>query len=149
MPDDNKNLITCVINELFNRKRTDLIEAFYTAECEGYCPDGPFRGRDGFQEFFRNYAAAFPDSRLHVNCIVAEDDRVVVHYTFEGTHTGILAGFPPTGSTVRVPGIMISRIRDGWITEQYFVWDNLGPRRQRWLASVAERQMYEPVARVG
>jgi len=146
MSEENKNLITCVISEIFNRKRTDLIGAFYTAGCEGNSPDGPFRGRDGFQAFFRNYLAAFPDSSFQTNYIVAEDDRVVVHYTFVGTHTGVLAGFPPTGSRVRVPGIMISRIQGGRITEQSFLWDNLGPRRQSWLASVAERQMYAPVA---
>ena len=143
---ENKSLIRFVIEEVFNSKRKDLVEAFYASDCEGYCPDGPFRGRAGFHRFFENYMAAFPDFQLHINYIVAEDDRVVVHYTFVGTNTASLAGFPPTGNTVRVPGVIVSRVENGWITEQSFVWDNLGPRRQSWLASIAERQMSAPVS---
>ena len=37
--------------------------------------------------------------------------------------------------------MMISRIANRRIIEQYFLWDNLGPRRQLWLASLAERGM--------
>ncbi|PWU01278.1 MAG: hypothetical protein C5B51_23140 [Terriglobia bacterium] len=142
----NKNLIHYVIQELFNQKRTELIGAFYSPDCEGYSPDGAFRGHSGFQQFFKNYAAAFPDFRLLVNYVVAEDDRVIVHYTFTGTQTGALAGFPPSGRRVQVPGMMVSRVKDGWITEQQFIWDNLGPRRQNWLAAVSERQIYASVS---
>jgi predicted ester cyclase len=89
----------------------------------------------------KKYRVAFPDFRLHVNCMIAESDRIVVHYTFEGTHTGPLAGMAPTGMRMRIPGIMISRVENNRVIEQSFVWDNLGPRRQVWLASVAERMM--------
>jgi hypothetical protein len=143
---EEKSLIRFVIDEVFNCKRKDLVEAFYTPGFEGNCPDGPLRGRAGVQGLFDNYQAAFPDFQLHINYILAEGDRVVVHYTFVGTNTGSLAGFPPTGNRVRVPGVIVSRIERGWITEQSFVWDNLGPRRQSWLAAMAERQMSAPVS---
>ena len=143
---ENKSLIRFVIEEVFNSKRKDLVEAFYAHHCEAYCPDGPFCGREGIQRLLDNYYAAFPDFQIQINYILAEDDRVVVHYTFVGTNTGSLAGFPPTGNLVRVPGVIVSRIKNGWITEQSFVWDNLGPRRQSWLASIAERQMSAPVS---
>jgi steroid delta-isomerase-like uncharacterized protein len=144
---ENKSLTRFVIEEVFNCKRKDLVEAFYSPDFEGYCPDGTLRGREGIHGLFENYQSAFPDFQLHVNYILAEGDRVVVHYTFVGTNTGSLAGFPPTGNTVRVPGVIVSRVENGWISEQSFVWDNLGPRRQNWLASIAERQMSAPVSR--
>jgi steroid delta-isomerase-like uncharacterized protein len=143
---ENKSLMRLVIEEVFNCRRKDLIEAFYRSDCQGSCPDGSFYGRQGVRGLFENYHAAFPDFQLQINYILAEDDRVVVHYTFAGTNTGSLAGFPPTGNTVRVPGVIVSRVENGWITEQSFVWDNLGPRRQSWLASIAERQMSAPVS---
>jgi steroid delta-isomerase-like uncharacterized protein len=143
---ENKGLMRFVIEEVFNCRRKDLVEAFYAPDCEGYCPDGPFCGREGVHRVFENYHAAFPDFQLQINYILAEDDRVVVHYTFVGTNTGSLAGFPPTGNLVRVPGVIVSRIENGWITEQSIVWDNLGPRRQTWLASIAERQMSATVS---
>ena len=143
---ENKSLMRFVIEEVFNCKRTDLIEAFYASDYQGYCPDGPFYGRQGVRGLFENYRAAFADFKIQINYILAEDDRVVVHYTFTGNNTGALSGFPPTGNSVRVPGVIVSRIENGWITEQSIVWDNLGPRRQSWLASIAERQMSAPVS---
>jgi steroid delta-isomerase-like uncharacterized protein len=143
---ENKSLIRFVIEEVFNCRRKDLIEAFYASDYQGYSPDGPFYGRQGVHALLENYHAAFPDFQIQINYILAEDDRVVVHYTFTGTNTGSLAGFPPTGNSVRVPGVIVSRVENGWITEQSFVWDNLGPRRQSWLASIAERQMSAPVS---
>jgi hypothetical protein len=42
---------------------------------------------------------------------------------------------------MRIPGIIISRIENNRVVEQSFLWDNLGPRRQVWLASIAERMI--------
>jgi predicted ester cyclase len=137
----NKDLTNCIIEEVFNANRTGLIPLLYAPECEGYSPDGPFCGPEGFLRVLEKYRIAFPDFRLHVNCMIAEGDRIVVHYTFVGTHTGPLAGTAPTGIRMRIPGIMMSRIEGNRVIEQVFVWDNLGPRRQVWLASVAERMM--------
>jgi predicted ester cyclase len=141
MPSANKDLLNCIIEEIFNANRTGLIPRLYAPECEGYSPDGPFLGPEGFGRVLEKYRVAFPDFRLHVNCMIAESDRIVVHYTFEGTHTGPLAGMAPTGMRMHIPGIMISRVENNRVIEQSFVWDNLGPRRQVWLASVAERMM--------
>lgn len=141
MPSANKDLLSCIIEEIFNANRTGLIPLLYAPECEGYSPDGPFLGTEGFRRALEKYRVAFPDFRLHMNCMIAEADRIVVHYTFVGTHTGPLAGTAPTGMRMRIPGIMISRVENDRVIEQSFVWDNLGPRRQVWLASVAERMM--------
>jgi predicted ester cyclase len=141
MPSFNKDLLNCIIEEIFNAGRIGLIPLLYAPDCEGYSPDGPLLGPEGFSKVLEKYRIAFPDFRLHVNCMIAEGDRIVVHYTFIGTHTGPLAGMAPTGMRIRIPGIMISRIENNRVIEQSFVWDNLGPRRQAWLASVAERMM--------
>ena len=138
MPTENEALVRGVIEVLFNQKRAHLIDAFYSPECRGSSPDGPFDSCDGFRAHFEKYATAFPDFRLDINYMLLDGDRVAVHYTFLGTHAGQLAGYRPSGRTLKVPGMMISRIANRSIIEQYFLWDNLGPRRQLWLASLAE-----------
>jgi steroid delta-isomerase-like uncharacterized protein len=141
MPTENEGFVRGVIEGLFNRKRVQLISTFYSPDCQGGSPDGPFDGCEAFRAYFEKFAAAFPDFRLEINYMLSDGDRVAVHYTFLGTQTGQLAGYPPSGRTLRVPGMMISRIANRKIVEQYFLWDNLGPRRQLWLASLAERGM--------
>ena len=61
MPTENEALVRGVIELLFNQKRAHLIAAFYSPECRGGSPDGPFDSCDGFRAHFEKYATAFPD----------------------------------------------------------------------------------------
>ena len=99
MAADNEALVRSVIEALIDKKQAGLFSAMYAPDCEGSSPDGPMQGWDGFNSFFDKYNAAFPDFRVTVNYLLSAKDRVVVHYTFLGTHTGPLAGYPATGRT--------------------------------------------------
>jgi len=139
MADQNEASVRALIEVLFNQKQAGLASAFYAPECEGSSPDGPIHGWNGFRSLFDKYLEAFPDFRLTVNYLLSVENKVVVHYTFQGTQTGSLAGYRATGKAVTVPGIMISRIANSRIVEQHWLWDNLAPRRQMWLTSMAGR----------
>lgn len=141
MAKETKDFVRSLIEKLFNEKRIGVIAEFYAPGCQGSSPDGPFRNREEFTSHVETYLVAFPDFRLAVNYIVAEEDYVVTGYTFTGTHTGPLAGYPPSGRRVRIPGVIVSRVARQKIVEQNFLWDNLGPRRQAWLASVVASAM--------
>ena len=62
--------------------------------------------------------------------VVAEDDRVVVRWTNQGTHVGELAGMPPTGKTFTIAGIDIYRVEDGKLAEHWHVVDMLSLLQQ-------------------
>jgi len=132
MSAENKSLIRFAIEEVFNQKRPELIVGVYSADCIGSTPDGIVRGREGFRLFFEKYATAFPDFRIDFEYMVAEGNRVVFPYVFKGTNSGPLGVFPPTGQSVRVPGIIISRIADNWIRQQNLLWDNCTAWKQMW-----------------
>jgi steroid delta-isomerase-like uncharacterized protein len=138
---ENKLLIQWVIEELFNRKRTDVVRFLYAPNCHGNSPDGPYEGRIEFITGFARYAVAFPDFRLNIDYLGSEGERVIVHYTFRGTHTGSWAGLPATGQTLELPGVLISRIEKHRIVQQDFVWDSVaaGWQLQRNLAAAPDR----------
>jgi predicted ester cyclase len=50
------------------------------------------------------------------------DDKVVVRWSAEMTHTGDHLGFPATNRTVRITGITIAQIENGKIVRG---WDKL------------------------
>ena len=127
---ENKLLIQWVIEELFNRKRTDVVRFLYAPNCHGNSPDGPYQGRIQFITGFARYAVAFPDFHLNIDYLVSEGERVIVHYTFRGTHTGSWPGLPATGLTLDLPGVLISRIEKQRIVQQDFVWDRVEALRQ-------------------
>ncbi len=76
---------------------------------------------------FRN---AFPDLHFTVEDMLAEGDRVASRYTARGTHRGELMGLPPTGRQVTEVGIVISRLAEGKLVEDWHSPDNLGLMQQ-------------------
>jgi len=66
-----------------------------------------------------------PAWRMTVDEMIAENDRVMVRWTFHGTHQGEFSGLPPTNRPVTYCGINIFRIADGRIAEIWDIFDRL------------------------
>jgi predicted ester cyclase len=70
--------------------------------------------------------------RMTVDEIIAEDERVMVCWTFYGTHQSEYYGLPATGIEVTYSGVNIFRIEDGKIIEvrdisdRLWLWQQLG-----------------------
>ncbi len=67
----------------------------------------------------RDYVQAFPDLRLELEDVVAEGDRVVTRLVGRGTHLGEFRGVPPSGRPVATHIIVISRLADERIVEEW------------------------------
>ncbi len=87
-------------------------------------------GPQMFRRVMQSWRSAFPDSDLIVQDQIAEDNKVVIRWSFTGTHQGNLLGIPSTGRKVRLTGITIYRIIDGKIVEERGEEDFLGVFRQ-------------------
>ena len=74
--------------------------------------------------------AAFPDGRWTIEGQVAEGDKVATRWSFTGTHQGELMGVAPTGKRVTASGMVIDRIVEGKIVEEWEEWDALGMMQQ-------------------
>jgi predicted ester cyclase len=64
------------------------------------------RGREEFKQWATDvrtsWAKGFPDYRIAIEDLVAEDDKVAKRWTFRGTHTGEFMGMAPTRKQVMV-----------------------------------------------
>jgi len=60
-----------------------------------------------------------------VDEMIAEGDRVMVRWTFSGTHQGEFASLPPTYKRIEYSGINIFRIASGRISEIWDIYDRL------------------------
>ncbi len=89
---------------------------------------------------------------MTVDDILAEDDRVMVRWTFYGTQQGEFAGLPATYRQISYTGINIFRIADGKIVEIWdmldhlSLWQQLGvlPEIKDAIAKTKESMMKEP-----
>ena len=66
--------------------------------------------------------------------LAAENDKVIARWTGSGTHTGDLAGIPPTGKTVSVEALSLFTCKNGKIIEMVDLWDALLMMQQLGLA---------------
>lgn len=82
------------------------------------------------QEAVERSHAAFTGFREEIKTIVADDDRVVIHFTIRGRHTGQRGPLPGTGREVAFDEIVIMTVQDGKVVHQAGVIDNLSGLRQ-------------------
>ncbi|HCS41014.1 MAG TPA: hypothetical protein DIW44_15730 [Anaerolineaceae bacterium] len=66
-----------------------------------------------------------PDWRMTVDEMIAEDDRVMVRWTFYGIQQGEYSELSPTNKPVNYSGINIFRIVDEKIAEIWDIYDRL------------------------
>jgi len=78
---------------------------------------------------------AFPDLDIVEHASLADDERVLSHVTFRGTHTGPFTQFaggalaqaiPPTGKAFAVEQVHVFHVRDGALVRHAAVRDDLG-----------------------
>ena len=82
-------------------------------------------GLDEYKELMRGRHSALPDTDTEFHEIVAEDDVVVVYFSYRGTHEGEYQGIEPTGNVVEGTAVMIDRFKDGKIVERTEEFDTL------------------------
>lgn len=84
------------------------------------------RGNDGIYEEVLSYRAGFPDFEFTIRDQIAEGDRVVTRWTWQGTQTGEMRGIPATGKKVTMEGTTTflfdehGKIKEGWWNEDVF-----------------------------
>jgi len=130
MAEKNKKLGRRIVEEFWNERKPQLINELYDPDCVIHTPDGELKGREGIRELFDTYVTAFPDSRLTVEYMLAEDDKVMTAYTFTGTHKGRLMDISPTGKQVSVRGTAVCQIRNNRVVEERDLWDTLSMMEQ-------------------
>jgi predicted ester cyclase len=64
--------------------------------------------------------------RTTIEDIVGDNEKIVVNWTFSGTHDGKFMGIPATHKKVFIDGLTIHHVVDGKIIDSFTSWDVLG-----------------------
>lgn len=120
------------IEECWNRGRLGLIDELVSEDFVDHFPfdDGLPVGRDGLIATIRLLRMGFSDFQVHIEDMIAEDDRVAVRYEMRGLHDGPLAGQSPTLRQVMIDGMVIYRVEDHQIVDQWCMFDAVSLLKQ-------------------
>ena len=123
---DTKALTQRVYDEAFNRGNVDVIDELMSddfVEHEDFPGLPP--GKEGVRQFTQAMLQAFPDLAVHVEDMIAENEKVVSRVRFVGTHQGEFMGIPATGNKIEFAAIDVLAWRDGQATDHWAVTDTL------------------------
>lgn len=107
----------------FEKDAVSDLESFFTADYVRHSPQADI-SRDDFLTVIRDRARAFPDLKTVILDVVEDKDKIAYRWESHGTHQCTFMNVPPTGRTVRVSGITISRISGEKIAEDWSSWQN-------------------------
>ena len=83
----------------YNARELDQCLTFYAREHQIMSRPAP-PGREHIRAFLEGTLAGWPDLRLEIAQVVAEDDWVMGRSVATATHTTAVMGLPPTGKQV-------------------------------------------------
>jgi steroid delta-isomerase-like uncharacterized protein len=83
-------------------------------------------GPQALTEAVDGFFQAFPDLRVTVEDVIAEDDKAATRGPVTGTHRGTFMNVPPTGKTITIGYIDIWKAHDGRFIENWVQMDLLG-----------------------
>jgi steroid delta-isomerase-like uncharacterized protein len=87
-------------------------------------------GPEGYRSFFKGLREAFPDLKVTLETLVADEDSIAIAYNLSGTQKGSLRGIAPTGRPMRIRGVQIAKFKDGRMVERWGSSDELGMLQQ-------------------
>jgi steroid delta-isomerase-like uncharacterized protein len=127
-PDENKDVARRYYEEVWNQNDLTVLPELVAP---GIVLNGWAPGLDGLKGVFASTRVSFPDLQYTVEDVMAaEDDKVVVRFTFRGTQLGEYRGVQPTGRAISYTGIGIWRLEDGKLAEHWSNVDIFGLMQQ-------------------
>jgi steroid delta-isomerase-like uncharacterized protein len=132
MPADNKAIIRRLYEEVWNKRKIELIKEIISPSHALQGPNffGSSVGPEAYKRQVLLFIAGYPDLQFTIEDTVAEKDKVVAFWTITGTHKGDYMGVPATNRKVSVDGVTIHHLAGGKIMDSYSNWDALGMMQQ-------------------
>ena len=120
-----EDIIRKFIDEAFNKGNLSVLEEVIHPDYRYRSPDSELTGISELRTFIQGFREGFPDLCLSIDDLIVTEDRACTSFKLTGTHKGEFMGIPPSGSSVDVNGIVISRFKEDKIAEDWEILDNL------------------------
>jgi steroid delta-isomerase-like uncharacterized protein len=130
MSEENKALMRRFI-DVYNARNVDIFDDLVAKDhVDHHIPPELPKGPEGVKVYFKELSTSFPDSRIKIEDMFAEGDKVAIRFVFAGTHQGELMGIPATGKQFSISGIAIGRFTGGQLVEWWENADSLSLMQQ-------------------
>lgn len=123
MKSNNVEIARRWFDEVWNERRTSSIGSLAATDCVAHLEGGDINSAAAFCQLHAEFLSAFPDLKIQIDDIVADDENAVVRWTARGSHRGDAFGLKATAQPAEFRGITWMKIHHGVITEAWDSWN--------------------------
>lgn len=123
--DANKELIRSYHERLWGLGDLSVIKELWSSDAKVSMTDFDGTALDTVVEDAERYFSAFTDVKTTIHDLLAEGDKVVLHWSTTGKHVGPYGDVAATGREITMAGMDILTLKDGRIVEIASMWDGL------------------------
>ncbi len=107
----NIKMYSHVWDGIINKRRLDMFnDSNFTENVVMHVSPKDAVGIDSARAYYANYLTGFSNITFTIKDVFSQGDKLVKHWNFKGTHTGIFFGIPASGKMVNVDGVTLVRI---------------------------------------
>jgi steroid delta-isomerase-like uncharacterized protein len=131
--EENKAIVRRFYEEVWGKRNLAVADELLDANVVLHTPrqsTANIVDREEYKQMVTYIYTAFPDLQATVEEMIAEGDKVVVRWAWQGTHQGEWQGVAATGKPIRTEGITIFRLANGRIVDDRFQANGLGLMQQ-------------------
>lgn len=127
----NKTVARRYLEEFWNGDDPTMIAEIAVEDVIGHpTPGETLQGRDILVQRHAGLRRIYGAPRFIVEDLIAEDDQVLLRWSFTGKHIGPFMGVEPTGKQISVGGMNLFHLAGGKIVEFWVNADDLGELQQ-------------------
>jgi steroid delta-isomerase-like uncharacterized protein len=119
----NREIVRKLYEDCVNTGNLALLPTLVANDYVG--PNGD-KGPAGYEQIVTALRNGFPDIHFTIEELLTDGDKVVVRWSWRGTHTGSFRGFPPSKKAISTTGIVVYQLRDDKIVHSWLESDRLG-----------------------
>jgi steroid delta-isomerase-like uncharacterized protein len=134
--DTNEEVARRFVNEVLNKGDYSAMRELIHSDYVYRSPDQELHGSEALEGLLTAYRTGLPDMNTSIDELIVSGEKIVISITLTGTHSGDLLGIPATGKQVNVRGMVISRLKDGKIIQEWEILDMLGMFQQLGVVSL-------------
>jgi len=128
--EQNKEIVQRYWDGKWNERRPEILDELQTPDVVYHGTSMQMNSIEEYKQVYQSFLSAFHDTKLTIDGLIAEGDKVMTRVTMLGVHKGKLEGMPPTGKTLTISGFTVFRLVDGKIAEEWEIIDELGMMMQ-------------------
>lgn len=126
----NKALVEKYHTELWRDGDHSAIDRYWSPDAKVLMTDFEGTAVDVVREDVERYFGAFTEIETSADHLIAEGDKVMLHWTTSGKHIGSYGDVAATGKRITMTGMDLFRVEDERIVECWSMWDGLSVYEQ-------------------